>query len=245
MSKLTASDYRKRDEAIVKHMGRYQVTTKQIISKLFYDGKECGHVLKRMEQDGLIQQVAKGASGGFTYAMITPKGAAKAAVPKERGTHTQQSIDKNLGLVFACTLASDSRRHRLENSEVNQLLAAKGLIPPNVDFIAAEASEFAAVYRVYWAENLRSALSGLSELKSTFDKTPVIKQAIADGVFGVAVCCRTPDLLNRLQSDLNSARNPLSKDCHWFTALAPGVGELADAMKWYRVQCSRDALVAS
>lgn len=244
MPKLAADDYRRRDDAILNHMGRYQVTLKYIVSGLFYEGKECGHVLKRMEQDDLIQQVAKGASGGFTYALLTPKGAARAGVPRERGDHSQQSIDKNMGLAFACTLASDIRRFRLENNEISQLLAAKGLIPPNVDFIAADTPGCAAVYRVYWAENLRSALSGLSDLKSSFEKTPLIKEAINDGVFGVAVCCRTPDLMNRLETDLKTSRNPLPKECHWFTTLAPGVGELAEAMKWHRARCSRDALVA-
>ena len=229
--------------AILNHLGRYRVTTKGIISELFYDGKECGHILKRMEEEGYVEQKAKGASGGFTYVLLAGKGAAFAGVPQERSQHTQASIDRNLGISFACTLAGD-RHYRLENDEVSQFLGVPGLVPSNLDFLAVDSATRCGIYRVYFAENPRSAMSGLAELMRTCSGIPGMKSAMDDGVFGVAVLCRTPGLMNRLKSTFYSEQSPLSKSCHLLVTLAPGVGELADAMKWRRQEYSSAALVA-
>ncbi len=226
----TKKDYTRRDEAILHHVAIYRVVLKADIAKLFFDDKECGHVLTRLQSAGLIKVHSKAAAGRYTFLSITSKGAVKAGFPKERGQVTGKSIDDSLGLCFACFCDSPNRRVLLSNAEANRLLNASSVIPSNVDVIAAEEGNVTALYRVYRPDNAKAAVDGLASLGELFSKEPAFQTAIQAGVFGVAVLVRNKKLHQQLVNLLSSRRNPLPTGCHSFVALAPGVDTLASCL---------------
>jgi len=227
----TKKDYTRRDDAIVLHVAAYVATSKKVISNLFFEGKECGHVLTRLESQGLIKIHSKAISGRYSFLTITPKGAVKAGYPKERGQLTGKVIDDRLGLTFACFLDVPHRRYLLPNSEANRLLDATGCVPTNVDVIAADEPNAFGVYRCYRAENAKAAIDGLRNLYASFQQDAAIQKAMTAGVFGVAVLARSQKLCQQLQSTLQSNRNPLGKDCLHFVALAPSVDTFGACVK--------------
>ncbi len=224
-------DYTRRDDAILWHLAMYRVSLKELLSFLFFDHKECGHVLTRLQAAGLIKVHSKAVAGRFTFVTITAKGAAKTGFPKERGELTGKTIDDCLGLSYACFLDSKNRRVLLSNKEANRLLNADDCIPTNVDVLAAEEPHAVGLFRVYRPDNAKAAVSGLSSLYESFQSDSKIQTAMTAGVFGVAVLARSQKLAQQLQSLLSGNRNPLGGDCHWFVALAPGVDTLGACLK--------------
>lgn len=227
----TKIDFAKRDAAILYHVALYSLSLKQVISKAFLDGKECGHVLTRLQTQDLIRIHSKAASGRYTFVSVTEKGASKAGLGKERGMLTGNSIDDRLGLTFTCYLDSTSRRVLMTNSEANRLLDTTDSIPKNVDVIAAEEPDGCGLFRVYRPDSVKTAAKGLEGLLQSFEADSALKKAMASRVFGIAVLARNEKLRLKLDSFLKSAKNPLGIRCPFLLALAPGVDELAECMK--------------
>lgn len=224
-------DYTLRDRAILRLIATFIVVLKSIISKIFLDGKECGHVLSRLEAQGLIKIHSKAASGRFTFVSITSKGAVAAGLPKERGQLTGKIIDDQLGLAFACFCDSPHRRYLLPNAEANRLLNSTDCIPSNVDIIAADEPNAFGLYRVYRPNNAKAAAAGLDSLYESFQQDAAIKEALSMGVFGIALLARDKKLSLQLKSVVSQNRNPLAKNCLHLVALAPGVDSLAACLK--------------
>lgn len=227
----TKKDYTRRDMAVLLHTATFIVTLKEVVSKLFFENKECGHVLSRLESQGLIKIHSKAIAGRYSFLNITSKGAVKAGFPKERGQQTGNRIDDRLGLTYACCLESPYRRFLISNSEVNALLNSTDCIPTNVDVIAADEPDAFGLYRVYRPENAKSAVDGLRNLYTSFQENAAVKEAMKAGVFGVAVLARNQKLKQQLQNALSGKRSPLGLDCRQFLALAPGVDALGSCMK--------------
>ncbi|MEM8671141.1 MAG: hypothetical protein AAGG48_26690 [Planctomycetota bacterium] len=227
----TKMDYANRDKVILLHVAGFVVTLKEVVSKLFFDQKECGHVLSRLESKGLVKVHSKAIAGRYSFLSITSKGALHAGYPKERGLQTGKVIDDKIGLTYACFLESPYRRYLLSNNEADAVLNARGCFPNNVDIIAADEPNALGLYRVYRPDNAKSAIDGLSVLYESSKQDAAIQRAMHAGVFGVAVLARTLKQKSQLQSVLSGRRNPLGSDCRHLVALAPGVDSLGACLK--------------
>jgi len=131
------------DRKILDHAGRYRITLRRVIEQAFLDGKASSNVVQRLRQARLLEQVPL--DGGVSGYKLTRKGATHLSLPPKRAeAPTPVSLQNCLaGLWFS--FLGPRRRHRLEFSEVEQLL---GVRPPSGVY-CLERDPKPRVYRLY------------------------------------------------------------------------------------------------
>lgn len=145
---LTPDAYRERDTAILRFVGTYGVGLIQAINHVIGEGKQLGHVVRRLAEDGLLQLQARALEGGVSYCRLTPIGAERAQVPKDRATKELgvQALDKLLAVMTWCCFGK-CRRYRIERSEMAAILPETRFPTNQVHCVSFELG-YPAVHRV-------------------------------------------------------------------------------------------------
>lgn len=121
-----------RDERILAHIGRYRVTLRPVLDRLFFgaDSSGCGNVLARMLQAGSIR--SRVLTGRLCYYQLTEKGAA-GRVPEGRSREIRgQALRGDLSILWFCCM-QDVRRQRLEQAETAKLFPELRRVPHVVE----------------------------------------------------------------------------------------------------------------
>jgi hypothetical protein len=126
----TPEMYRHRDQAILRHVGTYDVSIPVSVSNVFFDEKPSGHVLRRLADDKCLQLMSRRLEGGLSFYRLTDRGAKRVGLPLDRASEAIgiQALDKALAVLVWCTLGA-KRRYRLERSEVEAVFGVK--LPTN------------------------------------------------------------------------------------------------------------------
>jgi hypothetical protein len=135
-----------RDEKILKHIGKYGLSIRPVIEKLFLDGATCDHVVNRLVKEKRIVSAA-GIPGGLCYYRLSLSEARARCVPEHRARPKKgAALRQALQVLWFCCM-SDKNRNRLERKKVGEMFGnGNGSGKPHCAEVDAEHS---IVYRVY------------------------------------------------------------------------------------------------
>lgn len=217
-----------RDELILKHIGKYSITTRAVLEKLFFDDGTCDHVLSRLIREKRIVS-AGGIPGGLSYYRLSLTEARARGVPEHRARPKKgRALREALQLLSFCCL-SEKARTKLERRQVAENFGnGSGSGKPH----CAESNEDRSmVYRVYApGPNSRDDYL-LKAVRSDTEKgleRPELRTWIEAKAFAVAILVETPERQARLKR-LISKTGPYGVWIH--VEVVPGLTTLAASLR--------------
>ena len=185
--------YRDRDRKLLWFLRVYRLSIYQVFSLLFFGGpgKNCGHVAKRLSEDGLVEVHKRGFPGGVTWICLTAKGARNAGL-REAAKLSGSSLEDNLQTLLFCALSeSGKRRFGLEPGEVDEV--NPNAFASNVHVVLTEEFGAPSLLRCYHARagGVKSVVKALHTLVEDLGEKPGMERALRAGHVGVATLCPT------------------------------------------------------
>lgn len=143
----TSDEYRQRDQALERLAASYGIGINEAASRVLFGGKPCGHIIRRLADEGAIELRSRAFEGGVSYFQPTERTCIRLGFPKDRASPLSgQALDKALAVLVWCVL-SDDRRYRLERSQVKELLGDATILPGPVHCVGEE-DGIARIYRM-------------------------------------------------------------------------------------------------
>lgn len=131
------------DRAILEHVGRYRVTHRRVLERVFLNGRAPSNVVQRLRDSGFLERIPL--KGGISCYQITRKAAGQLSLPPKRSEAlTPVSLQNSIAALWFSFLGL-RRRHRLEISELEALL---GWRPPTGVY-CLEREPKPRIYRLY------------------------------------------------------------------------------------------------
>ncbi len=102
-----------RDEKILEHLGRYRISLRPILERLFFDGRTSGNVIQRLLKSGRIHS-REGLPNRIRYYQLTMSEARKRSIPVGRSEpYAAQALNVHLGVLWLCCVEK-ANCHRVE-----------------------------------------------------------------------------------------------------------------------------------
>jgi hypothetical protein len=217
-----------RDERILKHIGKYGLSIRAVIERLFFDGATCDHVINRLIKENRIASDA-GIPGGICYYRLTLSEARSRAVPEHRARPKKGvALRQALQVLWFCCM-SGKKRNRIERKQVGKNFGnGKGSGKPHCAEVDGESS---TIYRLYApGPNSRDdyLLKGLRVDYEVALAVPELRAWIEDRVFGFAVLVETPERGEKLKR-LIKKHGP--SNVMILVEVVPGLSTLARALR--------------
>ncbi len=135
-----------RDEQILRHIGRYRISIRAVIERLYFRGATSDHVLRRLSEESRIC-VHKGViPGGLSYYQLTLRETRRLGLPDTRARQDKTKVlRRELAVLWFCCMA-DRERLRLDHAEFKRLGPAKIWAAPH---IAETSGPDTFIYRLY------------------------------------------------------------------------------------------------
>ncbi len=178
--------YRERDEAILRFVGTYGIGLIEAINRVIGQGKQLGHVVRRLADEGLLQLHARALEGGVSYCRLTEPGAARVRMPKDRASNTigAQALDKAIAVATWCCL-TDERRYKVERGEIDELFPDTQQ-PTNQVHCVAKIRDSSIVYRIQLVQGSHEPV--IKAIQRDMDSaSPSVRTAIESQCFGFAL----------------------------------------------------------
>ena len=203
-----------RREAILKHMGRYGVTIRPVLDKLFFDGvpDACKNDLAELRNHQLVQTkpgvVPDGHGNKLAYYWLTKAGTQLAGViPSRSRPPSPEALDRNLASLWFCCMDTP-RRYRLEKQDLIELFGEegvqsqdeKGLIVTGFHCLEEGLDSNPCVYQLYRTTAPRDQC--LREIRHRLNLARgnrAIRRWVAAKQYGFAVLTETPTKQLELQ----------------------------------------------
>lgn len=114
---------REREDNILDHIGRYRVTLRAVLERLFFEDASCNNVVQRLVRQGKIRAREKGLAGKLNYYQLTTAEARRRVLPTSRAAALgARALHVHLGVLWFCCML-DRPRRRIEEDEVQSLFA--------------------------------------------------------------------------------------------------------------------------
>lgn len=200
--------YRDRDNAILRFVGTYSVALIQVINHVIGEGKQLGHVVRRLSDEGYLQLQARALEGAVSYCRLTTIGAERIQLPKDRATKSigVQALDKYLAVLTWCCLSPD-RRYRIERRELEELIPGIA-VPTNQVHCVAAGPHGPTIYRVQLVQGHFD--TALKTLRHDIEHARAgLQAAISAGVYRYALLVDSQAKVTSLRSSVQ--RSGLSK----------------------------------
>jgi hypothetical protein len=217
-----------RDERILKHIGRYGLSIRAVLEKLFFDGATGDHVINRLLKEKKISG-SPSIPGGLCCYQLSLSEARARGVPEHRarpkkGAALRQALQV---LLFCCM--SEKDRRLLDRKKVGESFGnGNGSGKPHCAEVEGDQS---MVYRIYApGPNSRDDYL-LKCLKSDTEKgmeRPELRSWIEARSFAFAVLVETPERKERLKR-LISRTGPYEVRIR--VEVVPGLSGLAAALR--------------
>jgi hypothetical protein len=170
---------------VLRHVGRYRITTRAALQRLSLGGPTLGNLLQSLRDQSLLQY-RKGLGDARSYYQLTRQGAAHLGLPEDRGRpFGTQSLRKHLGILSFCCLA-DVARLRLEENDLQRLFPNCRLRGDH----ALEKSKRPRIYRMYAAgpgTAKRPLRDRIHELLDEAIRTPEINEWLSLRQYAFAI----------------------------------------------------------
>lgn len=217
-----------RDESILKHIGKYCLSIRAVIEKLFFGGATSDHVLSRLLKEGRIVSAA-GIPGGLSYYRLSLSEARARGVPEHRARPKNgAALRLALQVLWFCCM-SEKNRTRLGQKKVGETFGnGNGSGKPHC---AESEGDHSVVYRIYApGPNSRDDYL-LKCLRSDTEKgvkRPELRKWIEARAFAFAVLVETPERKERLKRMI-SKTGPYDVWIH--VEVVPGLLTLGTALR--------------
>lgn len=238
---MTAPRPRKRhprDLAMLRHLADGP-SWYEAISKLFFDGRACGHIVKRLADEALVVVRKRALPGGVTMVEITKDGCRVLGdVPIERAEPVGGArLDLEIAARWQCVM-EETRRYRLHAADLERLFGKRNAPPANAVHLAAlsepEAGrEHPCVARAYFAaSSVNTCVKALAGYLDDALKNPGVRPWVEAGDFYLLA-------FSDRASKVRSLRDALSRaglSDHVQVALAPAAATLSRFLKQRKQQ---------
>src|SRR5277367_6841646 len=95
-----------RDDQILNHIGRYTVSIRAVIQKLFFEGKDCDHVINRLQAEERIQAIP--VPGNLSaYQLTLKEGRARGLEYRGRAAVTATTLNWHLATLWFCCMTGN------------------------------------------------------------------------------------------------------------------------------------------
>lgn len=222
-----------RDLAILKHVGLYRISLRQVLSRLFFQDRSCACVLNRLIRGGHLRP-QKGLPGNLSHYQLTAKGANLVAVPLDRATpFGSQALHTHLSILWFCCMQG-ARRYRLERDAVVKMLGEDA--PPG-DHCVEDAQPHPRLYRVYAPgpdTALRNAVREVRERMSQARTRPQVRDWLATHRYAFVVLVETPERRAALRDAFRSTADqhgPLAGQAYVRVEIVPGYRTIWEAIR--------------
>lgn len=232
-----------RDNKILLHIGEHRLSTRAVISHLFFNDGNCDHVIQRLLEERRIKSNS-GLPGGLSYYQLTREEAEGLEIPVNRTfPHRARNLREALAVLWFCCMAGKKRR-RLSQKEIRKLFGrGRGLGTPHCAELLENGDGL--IYRVYApgpnSRNDYRIRTLREEVRIVLEHPQMSPWALA-GLLRFAVLIETPGRLERM-------RALLKKHGHWpvqiHLELVPGMSELASKAREQRLHTKTDANIES
>ncbi len=188
-----------RDEKILKHIGKYGVSIRAVIEKLFFDGASCDHVINRLLKEKRIVGEAS-IPGGLCYYHLALSEARARSVPEHRTRPKKgAALRQALQVLWFCCMA-EKKRSRLERKKVGETFGdCVGSGKPHCAEVDGERS---IVYRIYAPGPHSRDDYVLKSIRIDYEKaleSPAMHAWIESQAFGFAILVETTERKERLR----------------------------------------------
>jgi hypothetical protein len=217
-----------RDENILKHIGKYGLSTRAVLEKIFFGGATCDHVINRLTKEKRVVS-SPSIPGGLCYYRLSLLEARARCVPEHRAKPKRgAALRQALQVLWFCCM-SEKARSLLGRKKVGETFGnGNGSGKPHCAEVEGDQS---IVYRVYApGPNSRDDYL-LKTLKSDTEKgmeRPELRSWIEARSFAFAVLVETPERKERLKR-LISRTGPYDVRIH--VEVVPGLSNLAAALR--------------
>lgn len=220
--------YQQRDLLILKFTAAYGVVLNAAVSRLFFHGKQAGHVIRRLADEGYLQLFPRTLPGGVTYGGLTRTGCARIGVSEKLSRPwSGYALNQALALVCYCTLGP-FRRHRLKHADLKGLLADRAP-PPNAPHVLLPEAELGrhAMLRVHFAAGtVHETKKQLRRRIDEAERNPALTASLGpDGSYGFLLLA--PTETGKRSLDQAIQRSGLRNSSLIVVEASPGAEELA------------------
>lgn len=220
-----------RDERFLRHLGRYRLSLPRIAAEHFYKEGTWKAAVKRLQAEGHVERRTTGAAPeGFTYLQISIDAANRLGLHVTRAKPFRidnDSLHKNLAVLWFCFMGPPPGRVRVENSEYPRdvlgppptehgpICVEKGVAPGGYRFlrvlVPSEDLDWAPVMSTMRTEIGRMLAHQLS------------RQALRSGSVGFTLLVETPERREQAGIAISQLRQQkFFKTVHIDARLAPG-----------------------
>jgi len=198
-----------RDDQILNHIGRYRVSIRVVMEKLFFDGATCDHVLQRLASDSENRiKIFRSLPGRLSYYQLTLTEARHRGFPDDRaGKRTSFSLREALAVLWFCCMM-DKKRRRVDPQELPKFgIPDTGTTKPH----SAESSDdHAVIYRIFapspGARDDYLLLSLKRDAAEVLEHSELREWAAA-GTYAFAILFETEGRLKRFKRRLESEKS--------------------------------------
>lgn len=227
-----ADKFEARDLAILRHAADDGVILNATVSKLFFSGREPGHVIRKIADGGDLEVFPRALPGSLSYARLTKSGCIRISV-SERLARPLSGHALGQAISIACySVLGKYRRVRLTAAEMQSLFGDKAP-HANIAHVLLSKSELShlAVMRVVFAQGaIQEIKKQLGKLIESANENPVLLDAMkGKGSYGFLLLCPTETKRAALLEALN--KTDLLSRALVLVDVGPGVEELPAYLK--------------
>jgi len=230
-----------RDHAILAHVARYRLTLQEIVSALFFGGREPQKALSNLCADGYLQ-VRTGFGGNRRAYVLAPPptdapGApvGQKASPGDSGNPGTELDGVNLAILGFCFLNGTSRI-RLKKVELSELFSNQ--LPPRAYHCLEHTRHAKRVYRIYVpgpGTPPKDAADLTAEHVGRALGIPWLRPWLDNDVYSYAILVDTPEREAEVKAAVDEAKvknqGRLRQLAHVHVEVVPGLPTIEEALR--------------
>lgn len=229
----TPSDrFEARDLAILRHAAEYGVVLTAVLAKLFFKGKQAGHVVRKLADAGFLEMFSRALPGSITYARLSKRGCLRIGVSEKLSQLLSgHALNQAIAIVCYCVLGT-YRRRRLTPMEMKELFGPD-CPHANITHVLLspeELSQYAVMRVVYCGHTLSETKKQLLRLIEESSGNKTLREAMA-GVSSYGFLCLCPTQAQQKALAEALAKTEALCDALVRVEVGPGVEELAGYLK--------------
>lgn len=224
--KPTSSGSSSADVEILEHIGRYGLTIREIVARLFFAGDvdKAGRALGRLQEQGRIHVRGRLLKNRYSYYQLTAKGCAEAGVTEERAKPIKgTALTRSLAVLWFATMSGIPRARLRED----RLPAGCPPVPGKPPHVAEKTTR--RVYRVHAVAEQTShsyAFNQITEVVEELTSTKDGRDFLASGAYGFAVLVHEEAKKARCEEAMSALKKRLPTGTTVIVELAPSPNNL-------------------
>lgn len=193
----SADDYARRDRKLLQYVHRNRIGLAECISAVLFEGKPCGHVLRKLAATNWLEISERAIPGNLSYVTLTQRGYREIGfenrIPK---SVSNTVLSAAIAINWYCTLEKE-RRFWISPSEVIELFGKSSSVP---HILCPQEFGEPVVLRFYHAVgSIRTAKRYVEQFFDSTSSKPSFASALANGSYGLLCLAPTEEKVRQLK----------------------------------------------